>query len=139
MWCLFRGLGRAEDAEDMLDRVAASVTDPDWLAYVDAVRCSLFKFAGQVERASGIAQSLLDQPSLSDGAFLRAIPGAGTCLLLQGGADRVIEMTDRALPLSVSVMHTNPYPVRHVMALRLLALASLGRFDEAEALIAIVA
>ncbi len=89
------GLGRFDDAEELLRDVAASSVDESWRDVLAAERARLLAVEGWHEEAGALAIPMLD--AHDERVRLRAVTPAATRLTLEGRTDRVLEVTEALL------------------------------------------
>lgn len=70
---LFWGLGRGEEAQQLLRSTSEQVDDPDWRDELTAHWASLRLFGGHVEQARVAAEAVLFRPGASERAQARAL------------------------------------------------------------------
>lgn len=130
--CLFRALGRREQAVGLLEAAAAQITDPAWLAEMDALRGVFDATTGLIPQA--IERLMPHAVSPLPRVVLTALPGLVPALAMAGRYDEAIDFADRGFALATSV---GPQPMLSDPGLHLItrciALCDAGRLAEADA------
>ena len=134
---LFRGLGRAEDADAVVADALRHVTDVACRRELDALRANNLLFTGAVARALDVARPLLDIPAgeqAGDPAFAQASLDTGTALALAGRTAEGILHCDTALSARVDLDDEDQLSAVGVYVVaRCLALGEAGDLSEAAA------
>lgn len=130
--CLFRALGRREQAIALLEMTAEHVTEPAWLAEMDALRGVFDATTGLIPQA--IERLMPHAASPVPRVVLTALPGLVPALAMAGRYDEAIDFADRGFALATSV---GPQPMLSDPGLHLItrciALCDAGRLAEADA------
>ncbi len=92
---LFRSLGEAERADDVIDEAMASVTEVSCRRELQALRGNHLLMAGQVTKAIALGESILLVPG--DAAFAQASLDVGVALALAGRTREAIDHVSAAL------------------------------------------
>lgn len=130
---LFRGLGRVDDADAVVEAAVARISDPGKRRDLDALRANHLVLAGDVARALELTDELLRDPG--DAAFAQASLDAGTALALAGRTSDALRHTEAALAARVDgddMAQLSAVAIYSVA--RALALCEAGRLVEAEEL-----
>jgi tetratricopeptide (TPR) repeat protein len=128
---LYRGLGRADEADRLLRATEATVRDPELIDGLRAQRAILDVLAGRVLDALATARPLL-QPG-DDRAYVQGGLAVATALAINGQTAEAVTVADRAVAArlafadGVQLAHPGVFFVA-----RALALAQAGRLAEAE-------
>ncbi|MGZ4759677.1 MAG: helix-turn-helix transcriptional regulator, partial [Acidimicrobiales bacterium] len=135
---LFRGLGRAEEADEVVAEALAQVTDVACRRELDALRANNLLFTGAVARALEVTRPLLDIPpdrQAGDPAFAQASLDTGTALALAGRTAEGILHCDTALSARVDLDDEDQLSAVGVYVVaRCLALCEAGELAEAAAM-----
>jgi len=128
---LFRGLGRADEAEELLASVEAEVSDPELRDELRAQQAVQLVFEGRLPETLAVVAPLLEHPN--DRIFVSgALPGA-VANAIAGRTETAIDIADRAFEARVALGDQTQMsgPGIYLVA-RALALIEAGRLDEAE-------
>jgi DNA-binding CsgD family transcriptional regulator/tetratricopeptide (TPR) repeat protein len=127
---LFRGLGRADDAEQVVEFAMRTITDPGSRRDLDALRANHLLLSGNVAEALEVSAPLLAQPG--DTAFAQASLDVGTALALAGRTTEAIQHTQQALAARLNIDDVAQLSAVAVYAVaQSLALCEAGRLAEA--------
>lgn len=130
---LFRGLGRLEDADRLLDDADSLIADPAWRAEIASLRATFEMFLGRVTDALARVEPILRDESVR--AFVSASVVAATALPVHGRALDAIPLAERAFEAVSALGHQPMLSDPGVfVAARCLALAYAGRLPEADAM-----
>ncbi len=131
---LFRGLGRAAEADEVTIAAERAVEDPNLRAELAAQRAIHAVFAADMGEALALAEPLLDETHYPGRVVVKAALAAGTALALTGRTADAIRVADRAFELRMELGNQVQMagPGVYLVA-RALALAEAGRLGEAEA------
>jgi DNA-binding NarL/FixJ family response regulator len=132
----FWGLGRIADAEAALERIAARVVSTAARQRVDALQSAMMLAAGRLPAASELGLSIAADDHADPQARLRAVTAAAAGLSLHGHPDEALQLCERLLPVAFTQGAGVTRGVGWVIAQSLTALVFLGRFREAEQLLA---
>jgi DNA-binding CsgD family transcriptional regulator len=130
---LFRGLGRANEADAVIAAAEAVVSNPDLRDELQAQRAIHVLFEGRPEEAIAIVDPLLERGGDGDRAFVHgALPGA-VARGLAGRTEEAIAIADRAFDARVALGDQMQIagPGIYLVA-RAFALLESGRLAEAE-------
>lgn len=127
--CLYRGLARRREAEQVLNDAEAIVTAEEWRSEMRALRAVFASLSGDVEAAIAVALPIAREESPRPAIV--AATAASTALMMAGKADDAAAIAEHALGLALSL---GPQPglsdpALHALA-RCLALAESGRVTE---------
>ncbi len=130
---LFRGLGRASEAEEVGLAAERAVSDPDVRAELVAQRAIHALFAADMTEALALSEPLLDEADHPGRVVVKAALAAGPALALSGRTADAIRVADRAFELRIELGDQVQMagPGVYLVA-RALALAEAGRLEEAE-------
>jgi DNA-binding CsgD family transcriptional regulator len=98
---LFRTLGEADRAHEVIDEAAAAVSDPVCRRELDALRGNHLLLAGEVAQAIAVDEALLLVPG--DAAFAQASLDVGTGLALAGRTREAIDHTAAGLSARIDL------------------------------------
>jgi ATP/maltotriose-dependent transcriptional regulator MalT len=131
---LFRGLGRAAEADDVMRAAERALTDQDLRDELTAQRAIHALFAAEMTEALALAEPLLDESRHPPRVVVKAALAAGTAFALAGRTADAIRVADRAFGLRIELGDQVQMagPGVYLVA-RALALAEAGRLEEAEA------
>lgn len=131
----FMVLDRPVDALRVLEKAKAVVTDPGWLAELDAQIANIDGLAGRVGDALARVERFFD--SDDPRVLVAASVASGPSLTVAGRAADAVEITDRAMDFPPPGGQRDTLADIFVQRCsKAFALGELGRFDEAEALAA---
>ncbi len=129
---LFRGLGQAERADEVVAEALTHISDPACVRELEALRGNNLLFTGAVARSLELTRPLLEQPG--DPAFAQASLDAGTALALAGHTAEAIRHCDAALSARVDLDDEAQLSAMGVYVVaRSLALVEAGELEEAAA------
>lgn len=97
---LFWDLGRPDQAEAILDRARATLTDADALDALDAIGSTFRCLLGRSNAATRTARRVLDSPRLDDRVAIMATIGLVVALGCRGSADEVIAVAARGYAIA---------------------------------------
>ena len=131
---LFRGLGRAAEADDVMRAAERALADQDLRDELAAQRAVHSVFAADMTQALALAEPLLDESRHPPRVVAKAALAAGTAFALAGRTADAIRVADRAFELRIELGDQVQMagPGVYLVA-RALALAAAGRLDAAEA------
>lgn len=131
---LFRGLGRAAEAEAVITAVEAVVDDPELRDELNAQRAIHVLFEGRVVDALAIVDPLLERVGDGDRAFVHGALAGSVARALAGRTADAIVIADRAFDARIALGDQMQIagPGMYLVA-RALALLEAGRLDEADA------
>ncbi len=127
---LFRALGRADEADQVVVDALSLVRDKLCRRQLEACRADHLLLSGQVSKALALTEPLLARPG--DAAFAQASLDTGTALALAGRTTEAIRHTEQALATRVHLddeAHLSAVGV-YVVA-QCVALGEAGRLREA--------
>jgi DNA-binding CsgD family transcriptional regulator/tetratricopeptide (TPR) repeat protein len=127
---LFRALGRAEEADQVVLDALDVVSDGPSRRQLEALRADHLLLEGQVTRALALTEPLLAQPG--DAAFAQASLDTGTALAIAGRTADAIRHTDEGLATRIHLdeeAHLSDVGV-YIVA-QCVALSQAGRLAEA--------
>ncbi len=130
---LFRALGRADEADQVVVDALGLVADRPCRRQLEALRADHLLLSGQVTKALALTEPLLARPG--DAAFAQASLDTGTALALAGRTAEAIRHTEQGLATRVHLdeeAHLSAVGV-YVVA-QCVALGEAGRLAEAGAL-----
>jgi DNA-binding CsgD family transcriptional regulator len=130
------GLGRTAETEASLRRIEALVVERRASERLRALVSSQINAAGRIVAGGELALSLAEDESADPIARLRASTAAAMWLSFRGDADAAVALCDALLPVGFLCASELPRGLGWVVAQRILALTCLGRFDEAEQMLA---
>ena len=133
---LFRGLGEAERADEVVADALALVSDVACRRELEALRANHLLFTGAVARTLELDRPLLDIPpseQVGDAAFAQASLDTGTALALAGRTSEGIRHCDNALSTRIDLDDEAQLSAMGVYVVaRCLALGEAGSLAEAE-------
>jgi DNA-binding CsgD family transcriptional regulator/tetratricopeptide (TPR) repeat protein len=97
VYVLLWTLGRAQDAEVVLDRAIERATEPDSRAWLDAIRANLLNFGGYPAEAVAVSAPLVEDGDLPPRPLLAAISALGPGLALSGRGDEAVRIAERGI------------------------------------------
>lgn len=129
---LFMVLGRPDDALDVLEKAQKTITDPGWLAELDAQIANIDGLRGQVAAAIERVAPFFD--SIDRRVLIAASVAAGPSLTVAGRAADAVDLADHALAEPASGAQRDALADVFVQGCsKAFALGELGRLVEAEA------
>lgn len=129
---LFWGVGRFDDAEEIIAVANRSIGDATVTGELVAHRATLLLFAGDVNAAAKLAVETLERPGMSPAAQLRALIALVAADALRGKADHAVSIADGALPDAMALADSVPHAAQEVALGRCLAQVHAGHLDDAE-------
>ena len=130
---LFRGLGRASEAEEVGLAAERAVSDPDVRDELVTQRAIHALFAADMHEALALSEPRLDEAKHPGRVVVKAALAAGPALALSGRTEDAIRVADRAFGLRIELGDQVQMagPGVYLVA-RALALAEAGRLEEAK-------
>jgi DNA-binding CsgD family transcriptional regulator len=129
--CLFYGLGRRQEAEDLLHRAQAAVSDPYARDSLNALWAQFLLFAGKPARALEVANTVLTRKDADQRQIIRATAAAAPALALLGRTVEARSMTEAVLPAAVQLGAELPRAVGQLFGSLIVAACLAGDFTEA--------
>ncbi len=126
------GLRRPADAEGVLDRADAAVTDMRWRDELAALRAGLAILAGQAERAVAIAAPVLDHPAVRPQVALRALAAAVASAAYRGRLDEVAAGSEHGIRIAGGLEADVSLPFDRLLTILSFAHRLAGELDEAD-------
>lgn len=132
---LTHGLRRPDEAERAASR-AGAIGDPVWRGYVTAQWATLLAMAGRLDEAAPLATQLfaMDDPRVR----LRALPARNLVAFAEGRLDDALGDAQDLVGPALALRDEVPVGTSLVMSSLGIDLRALGRFDDLDALLAIV-
>ena len=127
-------LGRAQDAEGLLDGAIPRTTDPDCYAWLMAVRANVLSFGGYPAEAVAISAPLVEQTNLSPRPLLAALSALGSGLALSGQSDEAVRIAERGLDPVLRVADEVGGSMNWAVGTMFLGHLGCGNLSEAEAI-----
>jgi DNA-binding CsgD family transcriptional regulator len=131
---LFWGLDRADDADALLARVEAQVSDRVLRDELKAQRVRLIAGQGRPGPALTEARALLDDDTVHERARTTAALGAIEALFRSGQTDGAVALADTWLPVARRLRDELPHAEAVILGMRAVAYRLAGRLTEATAL-----
>ncbi len=130
---LFRGLGRAPEADAVIAAAEERVDAPELLDELCGQRAIHVLFEGRIDDAIAIVDPLLERKGDADRAFVHGALAGAVARALAGRTAEAIEIADRAFDARVALGDQMQIagPGIYLVA-RALALVEAGRLEEAE-------
>ncbi len=129
---LLRGLGRSEEALQVIAEAEAAVVEPHWRDEFAVLRATAALNQGRPVEALDAAGSVLARPGAHERTVLRATVATVGALGGQGRTGEAIAAADRALRLLGGADAEASLDVDHLFTVRSFARGLDGRLDEAE-------
>ncbi len=132
----FWGLGRATEIDAALRDLAERATGDVAAVRIRALQSAVMFAAGRLSDAASLAWPIADDGDADGEARLRAVTAAAAGLSLGGHPEQALQLCERLVPVAFAHLETLPRGIGWVAAQALVALNCLGRFTDAENLIA---
>ena len=127
----FWGLGRADETDAALHRLAQRVQGERARQRVHALQSAVLYAVNERARASQIALPIASDPHADGLARLRASTAAAGWLSFSGHPQAALDLCEKLLPVGFEHADESQRGIGWVVAQMLLAYNCLGRFDEA--------
>lgn len=124
------GLGRLDEAVEILKSVELCVTDPVTRALLQGIRAGLLSFGAHFAEAAELGMSALRSVE-DEGVRLQSLASVNTSLTMAGRLDESLALCDAALEPALRLQDRFPRAPGWVVGTRSTALFFAGRADEA--------
>jgi DNA-binding CsgD family transcriptional regulator/tetratricopeptide (TPR) repeat protein len=131
---LFWGLGRSEQAGEVLARAEAVIDDVEWRLMATAHRAMIEFFSGRVPDALTLAVRVLDAPEAGERARTHALATAVPAWALSGRPEHAIVAAEAGLGAALRLVEEMPTAAGGILSGQCIALLLAGRTHELESL-----
>jgi ATP/maltotriose-dependent transcriptional regulator MalT len=131
---VFYGLGRVDEALDLLQQIEGGVTDPAIVALMQCHRATLLAFGARFTEAAQLGAKALNSVN-DDTTRVRSLSSVGVSLVMAGRIDEALALNEGTLEAAYRLQDRLPRAPGWVVASRCTALFFAGRTDEALALL----
>jgi len=126
---LGHGLGRIDEAIEILESIERDVTDPATAALIQCHRAALLLFGARFDEAATLGTVALSSVK-DDSILLRALAPVGSSLVMSGRINEALALGEGALESALRVRDRLPRALGWAISSRVTALFFAGRPDE---------
>jgi DNA-binding CsgD family transcriptional regulator/tetratricopeptide (TPR) repeat protein len=127
---VFHGLGRVDEALDVVKRIEDDVTDPAIVALLQCHRATLLAFGARFAEAAQLGANALNSVN-DDTTRVRSLTSVGVSLVMAGRIDEALALNEGTLEAAFRLRDRLPRAPGWAIGSRCTALFFAGRSDEA--------
>jgi ATP/maltotriose-dependent transcriptional regulator MalT len=127
---VFYGLGRVDEALDLVKRIEDDVADPAIVALLQCHRATLLAFGARFTEAAELGAQALNSTT-DDIVRVRSLTSVGISLVMAGRIDDALALNEGTLEAAIRLQDRLPRALAWVVGSRCTALFFAGRSEEA--------